>query len=222
MRLKKYVPMSKSLLIGLILAVVGGYLDAYTFIVRGGVFANAQTGNIVLLGVNLAGGNYAEVFHYLVPILAFFFGILIAELIKSKSNNDMPVYWKQIIVLIEMIFLFACSFIESGAENAVVNTIVSFVCALQVESFRVIKGNTVATTMCTGNLRSGTEQMFLALKNKDMMHLKKGIIYYTIIAAFVFGAVIGAVIINMTGVKAILVACALLFISFLLMFAKER
>src|SRR5580658_6145873 len=36
---------------GLLLAGVGGFLDAYTFVGRGGVFANAQTGNIVLLGV---------------------------------------------------------------------------------------------------------------------------------------------------------------------------
>jgi uncharacterized protein DUF1275 len=34
---------------GLLLAGAGGFLDAYTFIGRGGVFANAQTGNIVLL-----------------------------------------------------------------------------------------------------------------------------------------------------------------------------
>jgi uncharacterized protein DUF1275 len=36
---------------GLLLAGAGGFLDAYTFVGRGGVFANAQTGNIVLLGV---------------------------------------------------------------------------------------------------------------------------------------------------------------------------
>ena len=36
---------------GLLLAGAGGFLDAYTFVGRGGVFANAQTGNIVLLAV---------------------------------------------------------------------------------------------------------------------------------------------------------------------------
>ena len=45
---------SESYLVGLILAAVGGYLDVYTYISRGGVFANAQTGNIVLLAINLA------------------------------------------------------------------------------------------------------------------------------------------------------------------------
>lgn len=219
--MKKTKQMSEGILLGTILAVVGGFLDAYTYLIRGGVFANAQTGNIVLLGVNLAEGKFSEVVHYLVPILAFAFGILIAELIKSKLKNNSIVHWRQIIILIELIFLFACSFIESGVGDAVVNTIVSFVCALQVQSFRVIKGNAVATTMCTGNLRSGTEQMFLALKNKDKQHLKKCVVYYIIIASFVFGAVIGALIVRILDVKAILVACILLFISFVLMFKQK-
>ena len=40
--------MSESLLLGAILATVGGFLDAHTYICRGKVFANAETGNIVL------------------------------------------------------------------------------------------------------------------------------------------------------------------------------
>ena len=67
--------MSDSYLIGALLAVAGGFLDAYTFLCRGGVFANAQTGNIVLLGVNLASGRWEEAITYLMPVSAFFFGI---------------------------------------------------------------------------------------------------------------------------------------------------
>ena len=92
---------------------------------------------------------------------------------------------------------------------------------MQVESFRIIGGNTIATTMCTGNLRSGTEQLFLGIKNRDKTSIKKGLIYYSIIAAFVVGAVIGAVLTRQLDVKAVLVACAFLLISFLLMFKQK-
>ena len=37
----------------LTLIMIGGYYGAYTFCVRGGVFCNAQTANIVLLGMAL-------------------------------------------------------------------------------------------------------------------------------------------------------------------------
>ena len=36
-----------------LLTLCGGYLDAYTYFVRGGVFANAQTGNIIKLGIQM-------------------------------------------------------------------------------------------------------------------------------------------------------------------------
>ena len=45
---------SEHYITGIILSVVGGFLDAYTYIARGGVFANAQTGNIVLFGIECA------------------------------------------------------------------------------------------------------------------------------------------------------------------------
>ena len=51
-------PMSETFPIGVLLTIVGGYFDAYTYIARGGVFANAQTGNIVLFGIHLAGGRF--------------------------------------------------------------------------------------------------------------------------------------------------------------------
>ena len=52
--------MSDSFRIGAMLAVVGGFLDAYTYLARGQVFANAQTGNIVLLGVHLSEGDFKK------------------------------------------------------------------------------------------------------------------------------------------------------------------
>ena len=36
------------------MTMVGGCVDAYAYIVYGGVFANAQTGNLVLLAINMA------------------------------------------------------------------------------------------------------------------------------------------------------------------------
>ena len=58
--------MSESLLVGLLLAFSGGLMDAYTYVFRGGVFANAQTGNLILLGINLFDGSFHNA-----PVLAF-------------------------------------------------------------------------------------------------------------------------------------------------------
>mgnify|MGYP002084284424 CR=1 FL=1 len=56
---------SESIGLGTILALSGGFMDAYSYIERGKVFANAQTGNMLLFGVNLSEGNYQTMLNYL-------------------------------------------------------------------------------------------------------------------------------------------------------------
>ncbi len=51
-------------------------------------FANAQTGNIVLLGVHLAQGEYSRAARYVIPIAAFAVGVIIAESIKQRFKTQ--------------------------------------------------------------------------------------------------------------------------------------
>ena len=67
--------MSESFVVGILLCLCGGFQDAYTYVCRDKVFANAQTGNIVLLGNHLAQQDWSGAVRYAVPILAFTAGI---------------------------------------------------------------------------------------------------------------------------------------------------
>ncbi|MBQ7129306.1 MAG: DUF1275 domain-containing protein [Clostridia bacterium] len=210
--------MSEHFLVGIMLALAGGFLDAYTYLVRGGVFANAQTGNIVLLGTYLAKGTYSKVFLYLVPILAFTIGILISEIVKSKLKLSTKIHWRQLIVIFEIIMLFCVTFIPQNQHNTIVNTVISFVCSLQVESFRKINGHAVATTMCTGNLRSGTEALYLGITQKNKSLILKCFNNYGIILFFIIGAFLGTVITKIYLTYSLFFACAVLIIPLVMMF----
>ena len=149
---------SDSLRVGILLALTGGFLDAYTYISRGNVFANAQTGNMVMLGINFMEGNFRGIINYIIPIIAFAIGVLLAEVIRTKLSKSEKLHWRQAVLAIEIILLISVAFIPF---DYVANTIISFICAMQVESFRKFHGNAYATTMCTGNLRSGTEKLVI-------------------------------------------------------------
>src|SRR5271156_3642526 len=69
--------------ISALLAAAGGYLDAFTYVGHGHVFANAMTGNVVLLGVNCIGGDWHTGLRHLPPILAFIVGICAAKAIEQ-------------------------------------------------------------------------------------------------------------------------------------------
>ena len=56
----KKIPVEESFFVGALLALSGGLVDVYTYLIRGGVFAFAQTGNLVLLGIRLARGQLGE------------------------------------------------------------------------------------------------------------------------------------------------------------------
>lgn len=208
---------AESFLIGSLLALVGGFLDGYTYISRGKVFANAQTGNIVLLGLRIAEGKALEALHYLLPISAFAAGVLLAEWIKSRYQHNRAFHWRQLVLAIEIALLFGIGFVPDGSLNPYVNVAVSLVCALQVESFRTLHALTYSSTMCTGNLRSGTEQMFRFLQTRDRAFLKNCLHYFGIIIVFIAGAVFGFLSTNALWERAIWIPSALLLLTLLLL-----
>ena len=148
---------SETLHLGMLLAAVGGFLDAYTYLSRGKVFANAQTGNLVLLGIRAFEGDWQTALHYVVPVCAFVLGVVLAESIRFRRDRFMTLHWRQLVLGVEIIVLAVAAFVPEQF-NDMVNAAVSFVCAMQVNSFRTFEDNPYATTMCTGNLRSGTVQ----------------------------------------------------------------
>ena len=219
---QKQRQMSETFRLGALLTVVGGFLDTYTYLSRGGVFANAQTGNIVLLGLSLAQGNYEMLLHYLIPILAFAAGVMVTDMVRAHFRPRPAIHWRQLIVAAEFLILLMVAYVPPGRWDAAVNVAVSFVCAMQVESFRKIHGNGIATTMCIGNLRSGTQNWcdFHYTKNKESAF--KGMLYYGIILMFIIGAIIGNAFVKLLAEKAILICAAVLFMAFIMMFVDKE
>ncbi|HEV3423197.1 MAG TPA: YoaK family protein, partial [Paraburkholderia sp.] len=51
---------SRSRGVAVLLTLSGGFLDAYTYVGHGGVFANTMTGNVALLGIHIAAGDWTQ------------------------------------------------------------------------------------------------------------------------------------------------------------------
>lgn len=199
----------------------GGFQDAYTYCCRGGVFANAQTGNIVLMSAALFRGEWGTVTKYLVPVLSFLLGIAVAELVHIHYRKQEKIHWRQIVLIEEIVLLFTVGFIPEYLDP-LANALVSFVCALQVQTFHKIHGQPYASTMCIGNMRSGMESLCAYIRNHDRETLIKSLTYFGVIGVFAAGAGIGSVLTSMIGHATIWVCCGLLSVSFFLMFIHEK
>ena len=218
--IEEKIQTSETFFLSAILALSGGFQDAYTYNVRDNVFSNAQTGNVVLMSQHMMLGEWGKALHYLFPVIAFALGVLVAEQIGHKYKMAKRVHWRQIIVAMEFVILFAVGFIPSG-YNMIATMLVSFACSMQVQAFRKVHGYGYASTMCIGNLRSGTAALsaYIRVKNPRLLH--QALCYFAIILLFAIGAGVGGRLSIAYGPKAIWVSSILLLISFLLMFIEE-
>lgn len=209
---------SDTFAVAALLALAGGFLDAYTYLCRGGVFANAQTGNMVLLALRAAEGRWQEAAAYLAPILAFALGVLVTEGMRTRYRGQGRFHWRHWVLGVEILALGAAALIPVGPWNGVVNVTVSFVCALQVEAFRKVRGYPFASTMCTGNLRSGTEELWQFFATRQKQHLYHALNFYGGILAFMVGAAIGGLACPVLKEQAIWMACLPLVVVFSCLF----
>ena len=182
------------MVVGTLLAVAGGWLDAYTYVCRGHVFANAQTGNVVLLGISLSQGEFQHALSALIPILAFVAGVGVAELVKEKygAKDQTLFHWRHWMIGLEIAVLAVVSCVPVGDYDRMVNVAISLACAVQFQTFRKVRGNPFSTTVCTGNMRSGTEALCRYLKWRKWADVHRAVCSYGVTVAFVGGACLGA------------------------------
>ena len=211
---------SESFLLSALLSFSGGLQDAYTYNVRGKVFANAQTGNVVLMSQNFMCGEWVQSLYYLSPLLSFSLGVFVAERIENKFKENRPLHWRQIILFIEMAALVLVGLLPARFDMAA-NMLVSFSCAMQVQTFRKVQGYGYASTMCIGNLRSGTESLSQYFRSRDKMAMRKALNFFGIILIFAVGAGAGGILSGVFGIRTIWISVAILFIVTVIMIKEE-
>ena len=198
------------------LAISGGFQDAYSYLARGHVFANAQTGNVVLLGAKICERDFVGAGRYVLPLAAFVIGVFAAEWIRRRRSR---IHWRQNVVLVEIVLLAAVGFLPNSID-VVANAVVSFSCAMQVQAFRKLHGNAYASTMCIGNLRSLATWAERAVEGEGRHAWRRAERYFGVIALFAVGAMLGAFVVPRFGTHAIWMSCVLLLISFVQMFKR--
>jgi uncharacterized membrane protein YoaK (UPF0700 family) len=77
----------ETLVVALLLAFAGGYLDTYTWITHG-ILANAQTANLVFLWVHATAAQWQQAFHFVPPLFAFFVGVVIAAWLRRSARQQ--------------------------------------------------------------------------------------------------------------------------------------
>lgn len=193
--MKKNSQMSSSLAVGILLALAGGFMDAYSYMARGHVFANAQTGNILLFAVAISEGRPADSLRYLLPVVSFALGIALAAAMRTRFGHMSRLHWRQLTLLVEILILFGVSFFPAG-QHLWANSLTSLACGIQVQALH---------------------EYHIA---HDREELRRGALYFGVILFFALGAVAGNLAVGRWGLSAIRWDCLLLVLPLLMMLSK--
>jgi uncharacterized membrane protein YoaK (UPF0700 family) len=197
---------------GMPLACVGGFLDAYTFVGYNGVFANAQTGNVVLLGVDAQAGHWHEALLHIPPIVAFMLGVALAQMLAQPTIRKIvrrPTRW---VLIAEIAVLAAVGATPGWIPSGVVTGAIAFVSAAQIATFRSLEGIGYSTTITTANLRTLITKMFEWRAGHELAARHHAALLAWIVVAFAVGAAVGGLCTRLIHHRAAWIAAAGLLI----------
>jgi uncharacterized membrane protein YoaK (UPF0700 family) len=213
---------ASTLRFGALLGCVGGYLDAYTYVAWGGVFANSQSGNVVLLGVHAARGEWVAALRFVPSIAAFVVGVFVAESLQRPRVAAVVRWPFRAALLLEVAVLAIVGALPKTTPSGVVTVMISFVSSLQVTTFRTLVRWPYSSTMTTGNLRTATQAIFAAIVDRDAEAIERACAFGIVIFGFFAGATVGAIATLRLGVASAWCAAGLLASGLGLFVADER
>jgi len=180
--------------VAVLLSAAGGFLDAFTWVGHGGVFANSQTGNVVLLAVFSASGKWALAFRHLPPIAAFAVGVFLANWFRMRASRINRPQHALIGLAIEITVLLGICFLPQGFPDGAIVLMVAFVAALQTASFSKAEGLAYSSVMTTGNLKRGIEAFIIdaVAMPKGQRSFREARVFFWVCTSFGIGAAAGA------------------------------
>ncbi len=194
-----------------LLAMVGGFLDGFTYVGHGHVFANAMTGNVVLLGVYGIAHSWDQSFRHLPPIVAFLAGICVARAMLLPRFGRFFRYPYMSVVAAELLILGVICLLPNSTPDFWITTSIALAASMQIETFRVVNGRNYNSTFTTGNLRSFSEGVFdwIFRHNRDNARAQAAD-FGVICLCFLAGATAGGVATSRLGNSALWIDFGLL------------
>ncbi|WP_283096066.1 YoaK family protein [Apilactobacillus xinyiensis] len=204
-------PIHERLPFASLLTMAAGSLDAYSYLAHGQVFAGLQTGNLILFGIHLGRLEFANAFHYVLSILAFFVGTILIRILQYRfADMPTPVYRQRWILTGAIIFLMIGWGASYVAPSIVVIMFLSMAAAAELQEFRKLKGAAFTPLMMTGNLRKLAEASFDSIFYKKVLAYQRVKDTTIVLISFAVGALLSGLAVLWLHVNAIVLPILIL------------
>ena len=211
-----------SLATGSVLMVATGFVDAYTFLQHGHVFAQAMTGNLVLIAIGAFDPTIVAFWRPLVSYAAFVLGVVVLwGWSRREASRRFPA--PQLATLgLQAAVLLVVGFLSGGATSVVVTAAISFAAGMQIAAFRDVGRAAFTTTVMTTNSMKTVNAALNALTSADPEDRAIARAFGAALAGFVAGAFLGAFLSTHLGNRAAWVDAALFAVAGVLYALEQR
>lgn len=211
----------QSLLFLLILTVVGGYMNGYSFVTRGGSLVTMQSGNMARIGIAAYTHDMELFIVSIIPIVGCLVGCTISYLLRDLKKHSTPIYWQKVSLSAEIALFTLIGFIPVDFHNHIVNFAIAIVSGFQLCSLKSYRGYAHTTTLASGNVRNLGEILASLILKRDAEALSLFLEYFILFISFTVGAILGCIIGGTSGAPAIWLCSFLLFILLIQMYSNR-
>lgn len=198
-----------------LLIMAAGWFGAYTLVLRGGVFCNAQTANVVLLAIAIGRQNWARAAYLLIPIGSYIVGAFFSEYLGKTVKKLHFLRWDTVLIGIEIAVVIVLGSLPVWAPDQIAQISLNFICSMQFNTFRQVKGIPAATTFVTNHIRQVGSNLAKYLRHHDPDIAERIRIHGFMLLFFLLGGIVGTVFCKILKYRSIWGTAVILTIIFI-------
>ncbi|MGR3741134.1 YoaK family protein [Companilactobacillus sp. DQM5] len=205
-------PIHERTIIAELLALTSGSIDGYSYLTHGNVFAGLQTGNLILLGINIAKGHWSLILNYLIPIFVFVIGATITKLASLKISHYHNISRQEFILGVDSVLLILVGIIGNKIPLLLTSLMMSLVISILFTEFNKIHGTPLTVIMMTGNFKNTGTLLLEGILKHDNKLIMRSFEVFKIILSFFIGVIINAILVKYFSFQAIFFSAIILAI----------
>ena len=172
---------------------VSGFINAYTYTTQAGSFAGVQSGNLLLLAINISEGHFERLMTYIVPLVFFCFGQGLSYLLRRYARLK-AIRWHVFVSEILIFLMLLIASLSPVLPSYFTLAGLALFASIKVDTFKRVRNMTYASVMMTGNIRNMAHHFVKGWYEKDKNLLLHAYYMLLVILTCMIGAIVGTIL----------------------------